>query len=289
MRAGWKEKAILLGPTVAWLVAFSVFPLLYTLDLAFRQWSIFTRENPPWVGFENFRNLLFDGRFWSSLKTTLLYVGSSVTAEVILGVGLALLLWQPVRGSRIFRAIVVVPMLLSPVVAGYLFRMLFHETAGPLNHLLAMAGLGRVNWLSDPSWALAAAILVDVWQWTPFVGILALAALESLPAEPLEAARVDGAGNWHLFRHVILPAIAHVVWVAAILRMVDGLRVFDVIFVLTHGGPGVSTEVASLYTYLVGFKSFNLSYAAAMSYGLVLIALGLVRFLARGAGVTQHK
>jgi multiple sugar transport system permease protein len=275
------SKAILFGPAALWLFAFSIFPLVYSLTLSFRRWSVATRADPPWVGFDNYVRLWGDERFWASVKTTAVYIFPAATLECVLGVALALLLWKPPVGKRLFRAIAVIPVLLAPVVVGYMFRLIFHESGGPVNGILRLLNWPQVNWLSDPGWAMISIIIVDVWQWTPFVGLLALAALEGVPEDIIEAARVDGAGAIPIFWRVILPIISPILWVTMILRLVDLIRVLDVIFVVTRGGPGTSTEVIGFYNYLTGFRSFDLSFAAALSWGVVILSILITRPLLR--------
>lgn len=233
----------------------------------------------------NWARLFSDDRFLNSLTNTVFIVATAVALELALGLGLALLLNQRLRGAAFFRTLFIIPMALAPIAVGYTWRMLYHETIGPLNAILASLGLPGVPWLSTMTVARLSVILVDVWQWTPFVFIVLLAALQALPQEVVEAAQLDGASSWQLFSHVILPMLLPAILAVGLLRMLEAFKIVDTIFILTGGGPGVSTESLTLHAYYIGFLSFDLAYGATIALSLfvlvLLVALVLLRVTRR--------
>lgn len=267
-----RVKWALLLPAVGWILTFTVYPLVYSLSLSFQDWNL--TSPPRWVGLANYLRALQDPRMHNALRTTGLFVAATVTIELVLGFALALLFHRPMWGSRILRAVVVAPLFTSPIALAFLGMMLLHEEDGPIAHLLRMLGLPRVHWLSDPATALGSLILLDVWQWTPFAFLVFLAGLAGVPPEPIEAAIVDGAGRWAVLRHVVLPLLAPVAVTALLFKFIYSVKVFDLAFGLTGGGPGISTEVLALYIHRQGLEFFNLGYASALSYVfLVLVVL----------------
>ena len=203
----------------------------------------------------------------------------------MLGLGLAVLLDRPLRGRSIFRAALLIPMMLPPVVAGVVWRLMLNPDFGAINGTLKGAGLNTdaLTWTASPLLALASVIAVDIWQWTPFMFLVLLAGLQAIPQEPYEAAMIDGASAWQTFRHVTLPLVRPAILIALLLRTMDLLRVFDQIFILTEGGPGFATETVSLYIYRAAFRFFDFGYAAAMSFVLLvvtnIISLTYIRLL----------
>lgn len=257
-------KWALLLPAVGWILTFTVYPLLFSLLLSFRNWNL--TSPPTWTGFANYVRVVQDPRMHNALRVTGLFVGATVSAELLLGFVLALLFHRPMWGIRALRAVVVAPLFTSPIALAFLGMMLFHEEDGPIAHLVRAVGFGKVHWLSDPATALGSVVLLDIWQWTPFAFLVFLAGLQGLPTEPLEAAIVDGAGRWALFRHVLLPLLAPVIVTALLFRLIYSVKVFDLAFGLTGGGPGISTEVLALYIHRQGLEFFNLGYASSLSY-----------------------
>jgi multiple sugar transport system permease protein len=194
-------------------------------------------------------------------------------------VALALLLSREIRGSNVIRGVATLPLFATPVAVGYLAITLYYERNGPLNSLIRALGGESIPWLSDPSWALVAVILVDIWQWTPFVFLITLSGLQSLPSELYDAARVDGGSATQNFRFLTLPLLAPLLWLILLLRMVEAFRVFDIPVSLTLGGPGRATEVYSLYTYRTALRFFDHGYAAAQGILLLVIVMFIVTLI----------
>lgn len=259
-------------PSVVFLVAIVIYPMLFAFDTSFRDWLMTNPEaGKTFVGLENYKMIMHDPRFWSDLGNTLYYTVLSVSASFSVGLGLALLMNGIVRGRSILRIIFLIPMVMTPIVVGFGFRFMFNYELGVLNYLLSVLGLPRKAFLGDPSLALNSIILVDIWQWTPFMVLVLLAGLESLPKEPFEAARIDGAPEWQVFRHITLPLMKPVILVALLIRTMDAMRDFDKIYVMTAGGPGIASETLSLYDWKVGFSWWRMGYASAL--GLLLLFL----------------
>jgi multiple sugar transport system permease protein len=198
---------------------------------------------------------------------------------MLLGFALALLLNREIRGRNVLRAIMILPLFATPVALGYLGITMFYEENGPINALLVAIGVGKIPWISNPFWAKVAIIIVDVWQWTPFVFLVSLAGLQGLPQDLYEAAEVDGGNSWQLFRRITLPLIAPTLWLILLLRLVDAFKVFDIPMSLTLGGPGRATEVYSMYTYRTGMRFFDHGYAAAQGFLLLVIVSIIVSLL----------
>jgi len=269
-RGEWLSRYALLAPTVFYVAAIALLPILFTLWLSFRrQLPIF--HISQFVGLENYAFLLEDARFWNALGNTAYFVAVSVTLELVLGLGFALLLNQNFRGRALARALVLVPWAVPNVVAARFWEWIFNADFGVLNYLLGV----RVNWLGDTFWALHAAILADVWKMTPFAVLLLLAGLQVIPEELYRAARIDGAGRWQLFRHVTLPLLQPVILLVLLFRTMDAARVFDLIFVLTGGGPANETETLVVYTYKLLYRTLQFGYGSALAVATFLFIFGL--------------
>jgi multiple sugar transport system permease protein len=251
------------------LAALSVYPLLYAIKISLQSGS---GEASRWT-LANFARLATDQFFLAALWHTLVYAAVALTLEFLLGLSLALLLDRPLRGRGLFRALLLVPMMLPPVVVGVVWRLMLNPNFGAINGTLKAAGANTdaLTWTASPTLALASVIAVDVWQWTPFMFLVLLAGLQAIPQEPYEAAMIDGSSAWQTFRHVTLPLLRPAILVALLLRTMDLLRVFDQIFILTEGGPGFATETVSLYIYRTAFRFSDFGYATAMSFGLLLL------------------
>ena len=260
---------LLVAPALVVLLTLSIYPLLYSISISLQQQ---TTSGVVW-SLVHFKRLASDGFFQTALVHTVVYAAAALTCEFLLGLGLALLLNQRMRGRGLFRASLLVPMMLPTVVVGVVWRLLLHPNFGAINGTLKQIGINTENltWTASPRLAFLAVIAVDVWQWTPFVFLVLLAGLQAIPQEPYEAALIDGSTRWQTFRHVTLPLLKPAILIVLLLRTMDLLRVFDQIFILTEGGPGFATEMISLYIYRTAFRFFDFGYAAAMSF--VLLAL----------------
>ncbi len=263
---------LLVAPPVILLAALVAYPLLYNVALSLRNY-----RTGEFVGLHNFARALEDPQFLASLQATAVYVAAALVTEITLGVALALLVHRTVH-SGWARALVyvlfLIPMVTPPVAAGVIARLIYTPTYGILNVLLLRTGIisSDILWLSEPATAMVAVLSVDVWQWMPFVFLVCFAGLQAVPPDTVEAARVDGADGWRLFRHIEFPYLQSLLLLVLVFRFTDTFRVFDHVQVLTAGGPGATTEFLSLYLYRVAFKFFNLSYAAALSLFVLLVA-----------------
>ena len=274
---------LLVAPAVAVLVALSIYPLVYAVRVSLQTGA---GERARW-SLQNFSRLASDAFFLDALAHTLVFATAALTIEFALGLGLAVLLNREMRGRGLFRAALLVPMMLPPVVAGVVWRLMLNPNFGAVNGTLRSFGINTdaLTWTASPKLAFFSVVAVDVWQWTPFIFLVLLAGLQAIPQEPYEASVVDGASAWQTFRHVTLPLLKPAILIALLLRTMDLLRVFDQIFILTEGGPGFATETVSLYIYRTAFRFGDFGYAAAMSFVLLLltnaVSLLYIRLLQR--------
>ena len=269
-------KWLFVGPGIVWVLAFTIFPLLYSLRLSFFKARLGRPET--FVGLDNYRRAFDDYRFWDTLEVTLIFVVASVTLTVLLGLGLALLFHRPMRGQRFFRSIFILPLFVAPIALGYLGLTIFHEEVGAVNTVLRAMGMVNLPaWFSDVWLARLAIILVDVWQWTPFCFLVLLAGLQALPEEIYEAAMLDTDSGWDTFRFITFPLLLPVLFTVTILRLVEAFKVLDIPFSMTSGGPGAATQTYSFYIYLTGLRNFNQGYASALAY-LLLILMVFIAF-----------
>ncbi|MHA2937900.1 carbohydrate ABC transporter permease [Vibrio sp. RC27] len=265
-----------LAPAGVILLLGLLYPIGYMIYASFLDWNPSQLiGEADWVGFRNYINLFQDAAFHESLGVTVKFAVIVVTLEMLIGVGLALLLDREVRGMSLLRTIFILPMMIAPIVVGLMWRYMYHPTIGIFNRTLNSLGFESIPWLSDSGWALTSIIIADVWQWTPFIFILSLAALQSLPKSTLEAARIDGASTWHQILYIKLPLMLPVLIVTLLLRMIDAFKVLEVILVMTNGGPGLSTEIMALRISRTASEFRELGMAAAMSNMLLLLLLGL--------------
>jgi len=268
---------VLIAPAVAVLLGLSIYPLIYSITISLQ-------IGDAW-GVGNFTRLFSDNFFFTAMAHTFFFAVAALTCEFLLGLGLALLLNNQIRGRGFFRATLLVPMMLPPVVAGIVWRLLLNPNFGAINGTLKQIGIDiePLTWTASPKLAMLSVVAVDVWQWTPFVFLVLLAGLQAIPQEPYEAALIDGSTRWQTFRHVTLPLLKPAILIVLLLRTMDLLRVFDQIFILTEGGPGFATETISLYIYRTAFRFFDFGYAAAMSFVLLaltnVISVGYIRLL----------
>jgi multiple sugar transport system permease protein len=265
-------------PAVLVLLALSIYPMIYSVKISIT-------DSTGTLTLANFRRLLQDRAFGTAAIQTIELTTIALVIEFALGMALALLIDSLARARALFRSGLLVPMLLPPVVAGVAWRLIYNPQFGVLNGTLRRMGLHTASliWTSGQNSALLSVILVDVWEWTPFLFLLLSAGLQSIPPEPVEAARIDGAGAWRIFCDVTLPLLKPTILLALLLRAMDLIRIFDQIFILTQGGPGTATETVSLYIYRTAFRFSNFGYAAAMSFVLLaatmLFSRGLMRLM----------
>lgn len=271
------SKLFFLGPAVIWILLFTLFPLIYAVRTSF--YSFRRGKINEFVGFDNFRFLRHDPALREALTTTLYYVVVVVLVEMVLGLLLALLFNRRMRGLGILRTIMTLPLFASPIAIGFLGLTIFYEIDGPVNQLLNTIGIGGKPWISNPTWARVAIIIIDVWQWTPFVFLVLLAGLQGLPQDVMEAAELDGAGSIQRLITITLPLMAPTIWLVLLLRMIDAFKVVDVIVSMTQGGPGRATSLYGYYIFLTARRFFNYGGAAAQGILLLFIVSILVTFL----------
>jgi multiple sugar transport system permease protein len=279
-RTGGRDKLWLWGfslPALVVVVGVQLYPLMYSAFLSTQDWNMARSPGPlGWVGLDNFRQVLGDAVFQRAVQNSLFITGVSVSIEVLLGIGLAYLTIGSGGRVRIMRTLLILPMVIAPVAAGTLWRMIFNTRAGLAALIGSAFGIQGPEWLSSPDWARVAVMVVDIWQWTPFVMLVVVAGLASLPGEVMESAAIDGASRWQSFWRVELPILTPVLLVAVMFRTLDSLLSLDSIFALTYGGPGYSTYTLTYYVYTLGLKNFELGGAAAASWMFMAFSSGVI-------------
>ena len=280
-----------LAPAMLLILAMSIFPLVYAVWLSLHNYSPLTAAAPPFVGFGNFVHAFGDPRFANGVKVTVILLVGGLLLQGSLALGLSLLLArEDIVGRRALMVIAFLPAFINPIATGYIFRLLFSPQGGPVNAFLSLAMQRPVNidWTGSSTPALIAVLVADTWQWTPFLTVVLLASLISLRREPYEAARLDRATSWQTFRGITMPAIATLFVIMLVIRGIEIVKIFDIIFALTGGGPGTSTETLSFYAYQIGFKSFQLSYGAAIAWVLLVAVVIAATVLFKTAGRRLH-
>jgi len=272
----------LVSPAVLVLVVTTTFPLLYLLSQSLQDINLAMPGMDHYVGFENYRRMAGDSRFWAALGFTGVYTVTTVALQLVIGLGMALLILQIPRAQWAFRIAAILPIVLAPVVAGLFWRtLMLTPDFGIVDYALRAAGLGSRNWLGEPGLARISVIVIHTWQWTPFVFLYLLAALAALPSDLYEAARIDRASAWRRFIHITLPLIRPAIVVVAILRITIALSAFAAIYAATGGGPGTATEIVNLYSYRVAFAELSLGYGAAAAVVLLVLTLVVAGLLFR--------
>jgi multiple sugar transport system permease protein len=262
---------VLLAPAAFALTAVAAYPLIAGIRASFRTYR-YGRDLGS-AGLDNYRVILHDAVFWEAMWTTARYVAIAVAIETLLGLALALLVANELRFSRLVRVGLILPMTIAPVVVGVIWRLMYASDIGVVNPVFSALGLGTPNVLARGTSAFIGVVAVDIWEWTPLLFLIILAGLQSLPQEPLEAARVDGAGPWRVFVDHTLPLLRPVLMVAVVLRLIDAIGTFDQIFVLTKGGPGNATQLISTYAYNTAFRFSQYGRAMAMVMALLVCVL----------------
>ena len=277
-------------PTIILILAISLFPLLYSLGISFLQWDL-QRPGRKFIFLENYADALADTRLWQSLWHTLIIIVIAVGLELLIGLLLAQILTGHLPGKRFIIPLLILPVVMAPIIVGFTWRMLWDTQFGPVNQVLGLILQRPVNliWLSNPASVYPALLITEIWQWTPFMFLVLLAGLAAVNPELGQAASIDGASNWQIFRHITLPIIRPVIVIAILFRALDVFKLFDIVFALTGGGPGTLTETTSLYVYTIGFKNFRLGYTAAISYIVLIIVIILITILWRQLGEREER
>ncbi|MCC7210015.1 MAG: sugar ABC transporter permease [Anaerolineae bacterium] len=279
----WRERrfaTLLMSPSLIVISLIALFPILYTLLLSMYSYEMVSPLPARFIGLENYRKLLFeDSRFWHAVLITLIMVVFGITLQLLLGFGCALLLNREFRGRNALVSTILIPTTLAPVVVGFVWRMLLDDRFGPINFFLKSLGLPAMPWFASPVAAVIGIILANTWEWFPFMMMVLLAGLHSIPAELGEAAEVDGASPWQVFWRVTVPVLRPIIMVLILIRAIEDFKLFDIIVVMTNGGPGIATESMNMYAYQRGFNFFSIGYASAISVVQLVMVLVLVRVL----------
>lgn len=263
------------GPALVFVLVLMVFPIAYTVWTSLTGWDLGTGHPATFIGLENYAKLAGDDRFRSAIVRTLAFTALAVGIEIVLGVAIALVLNREFRGRRVLTSILLLPMMATPVAIAMVWLLMYEPTAGIINYVLRTLHLPTPLWIAGTESVIPSLALVDIWEWTPMVVLITLAGLASLPTDPFEAARIDGASPWQLIRHITLPLLVPTIIVAALLRLIDALKTFDIIYTMTGGGPGFSSETLNVYTYQQAFLYFGFGYASSVLIVFFALVLGV--------------
>jgi multiple sugar transport system permease protein len=277
----WAKYAFIL-PGMIWVLIFTIFPLLDSLRLSFYNWQI--GVPPQFIGFSNYQEVFQDYQFWAALRVTALLVAAVVISTLALGLGAALLLNTKVRGIRFFRGIFALPLFTTAVALGYLGITIFNDPNGPVDNVLTALHQAPIDWLATPVAAFFAIVILYTWQWTPLSFLVMLAGLQGMSDELYEAARLDTNSHWTIFRTITFPLLKPVIATMTLLQAIWAFKILDIPYSLTAGGPGIETRTYSFYDYVVGLRNFQLGYAAALAYVLVIIMLVISTIFVRTVG-----
>jgi multiple sugar transport system permease protein len=268
-----------IAPAVVVVLAVIVFPWMFTLWMSLFDWRIGSPH--VFAGLTNYTDLFGNQRFLEAVVHTLVFTAMAVAAPLVLGTAAALVFHEKFVARGVLRGLFVLPMMATPVAIALVWTMMFHPQQGVLNYLLSLVGIGPSEWVYSPRLAILCLVMVDVWQWTPLVMLIVLGGLASLPTDPFEAAHMEGATRWQTLRHVTLPLLLPFILVAAVVRLIDALKTFDTIYVITQGGPGTASETINLYLYLQAFSFFQIGKASAVVVVFFLLVIGLSWLLFR--------
>ena len=261
-------------PAVLFVLVMMVFPIVYTFRLSFFEWSMSSVTPPKWVFLDNYIALFKDVRFVHAIGRTFYFTVAALTIETILGVAIALLFHREFIGKNIIKTLFLLPMVATPVAMGLVWLLMLEPTIGLANQVLALFNIPPQEWLASPAQVIPSLILIDVWEWTPMISLIVVAGLSAMPKEPYEAAVVDGASQWQNIWHVTLPLVRPTIMVAVMLRLIDALKTFDIIYATTQGGPGFASETLNIYGYVLGFQYFRLGAASSMLMMFFALIMG---------------
>ncbi|MGI9417330.1 MAG: carbohydrate ABC transporter permease [Geminicoccaceae bacterium] len=263
----------MLLPAVVFLLSLTLFPFLVGAFLSLTGYTLLEGGAWTFLGFSNYTELMGSADFWSAFRVTVVFTFVAVSLQLMIGVGIAVLLHQERKSATWLRTIYLLPMAITPVAATFSFRMMLNPNLGVINHMMKALGLPPQAWLAAPELALPTLILVDSWQWTPFIILITAGGLAALPEEPFEAATIDGANGWQSFWHIMLPMLKPFLVIAVTFRAIDAFKTFDIIFVLTGGGPGITTRSLNLLAYNHGIKFLSMGYAAAITILMLIVTV----------------
>ena len=269
-------------PALVVVLAIIIFPWLFTIWMSLNEWKV--GSPTTFVGFANYLRLPADPRFVEAVGHTISYTALSVVLPLILGTFAAVVFHQKFTGRGFLRGVFIMPMMATPVAIALVWTMMFHPQLGVLNYLLSLVGLPPQLWVFNPNTVIPSLVLVETWQWTPLVMLIVLGGLAAIPIEPYESAQIDGANIWQVFRYITLPLITPFLFIAGMIRMIDAVKSFDIIFAITQGGPGSASETVNLYLYSVAFVYYDLGYGSAIAvvfFVLIIALAGMLLYLRR--------
>lgn len=273
MLADRRAKFLFIAPGIIYLALIGLFPFFYSVYMSFTSMNLTRPNRVAFVGFANYSRLFHDALFQKAILNTAVLSMASIALELLIGFMVAKIFYEiaHLRGVNWLRTLFILPMMVTPVISGLLFTYILNPTLGIVNYLIATVGLPQPGWFGSVDVALLAVIMVNVWQWTPFLMLLALAGLMTVPRELYEAAALDGASWRGIIRHIELPSLRDILIIGCVIRLIDNLRFFDIIYVATRGGPGDATEVVSMFAYRQSFQFFNMGYGSAAAVVILIL------------------
>ncbi|OKO80934.1 ABC transporter permease [Bradyrhizobium sp. NAS80.1] len=277
-----------MSPAGLILLAMLAYPILYTFEISFSELDLSTFTATEWVGWDNYAEVLHDTRFWASLKVTGVYLLLSLPLQIVLGFGIAYLVNVEWAGRGVIRALFLIPMVVAPVVAGGVWRMMLDPLYGITNYVLGFVGLGPYDWLGDPWLAMLTVVIIDTWRWTPFVVLIGTAAIMALPRDIFEAAELDGANWWAKLWSITIPLLLPMIAATFIVRWLGAVKMFDIALAATNGGPGASTQVINLFIYEEAFRSLKFAESAAMAVIVLVGTMVLTAIFLRGSRMLEE-
>ncbi len=289
----YQLKMMFIMPTMALLIVMNIFPLLWSLVLSFSKYSAIGSKSPDFIGTRNYTKILSDPNVWKYFTTTAYFVVLAVSAQFVIGFGLALLLNREFKGKGLVTTLILIPMMLSPVVVGLFWRFILDPSWGLMNYLLSLlpgfsSKARDIMWLTKPGMAVFSLVIIDTWMWSPFMMLLSLAGLSAIPKYLYEAAEIDRASTWFKFRHITFPLVAPLLLIALLFRTMDAFKLFDLVYIVTEGGPGTATETVSMNLYRQAFRNWNTGESCALAYVLLIIIIALsniyIKYLNKAKG-----
>jgi multiple sugar transport system permease protein len=276
-------------PATVLLLVMLAYPIFYTIEISFSRFDLASFTATEWVGWDNYLDVLEDYRFWHSMKVTAIYLAFALPIQIVLGFGVAFLINAEWRGRGVVRALFLIPMVVAPVVAGGIWRMILDPLWGMANYLLGLVGIGPFDWFGSPGLAMASIIIIDTWRWTPFVVLIATAALLSLPRDVLDAAEIDGANWWSKLWSVVLPLLLPIIAATFVVRWLGAVKMFDIVLAATHGGPGSATNVINLFIYEEAFRSLKFAESAALAVIILVVTMILTAVFLYGSRKLEQR
>jgi multiple sugar transport system permease protein len=278
-----------MAPAAIILGAMLAYPIFYTVEISFSRFDLMTFSAVEFIGWENYAHVLDDYRFWSSMRVTLVYLVFALPIQIILGFGIAFLINAPWRGRGVLRALFIIPMVVAPVVAGGIWRMILDPLWGIMNWAAGLVGVEGLDWFGDPNLAMASIIIIDTWRWTPFVVLIATAALLALPRDIFEAAEIDGANWWSMLWSITLPLLVPIIAATFVVRWLGAVKMFDIALAATYGGPGGATNVINLFIYEEAFRSLRFAESAAMAVIVLVLTMVLTGIFLLGTRKLEQR